>query len=125
MQDNKEKDIEEIFSDVKDYVEIRLEYVRLKAVEKVSKIFADIVTNTTVIICFVLAFLFGSITLALFLSELLDSFSGGFGCVALFYLALAIIVYLTKDNYIEKGIVNFTVRKYFNKYADKDEDEKV
>lgn len=125
MQENKEKDIEEIFSDVKEYVETRLEYTRLKVVEKSSKIFADIVTNATVIICFILAFLFGSFTLALFLSDIMGSYTMGFGCVALLYLALAILVFLTKDRYIEKGIVNFTIKNYFNKYADKDEGEEL
>jgi hypothetical protein len=123
MQENKEKNIEDLIKDAKDYIEIRTEYTRLYLVEKVSKIFADIVTNTLVIVCFVLAFLFGTFTLALFLSDLLGSFTRGFGCVALIYLVLAIVVYYTKEKYIEKAIVNFTIRNYFNKLADKEEEE--
>ena len=123
MQENKEKNIEDLIKDAKDYIEIRTEYTRLYLVEKVSKIFADIVTNALVIVCFVLAFLFGTFTLALFLSDLLGSFTRGFGCVALIYLVLAIIVYYTKEKYIEKAIVNFTIRNYFNKLADKEEEE--
>lgn len=125
MQEGKEKNIEELFSDAKDYLEKRVEYIRLKMVAKVSQIFADIVTNLTVIIFFIMAFIFGSVTLALFLSDLMGSFTRGFGVVSLIYLFLTIIVFLTKDKYIEKGIVNFTIRKYFNKYAEEDEDEKV
>jgi hypothetical protein len=123
MQENKEKNIEDLIKDAKDYIEIRTEYSRLYLVEKVSKIFADIVTNALVIVCFVLAFLFGTFTLALFLSDLLGSFTRGFGCVALIYLVLAIVVYYTKEKYIEKAIVNFTIRNYFNKLADKEEEE--
>ncbi|MNE53009.1 hypothetical protein D3C80_1477090 [compost metagenome] len=123
MQENKEKNIEDLIKDAKDYIEIRTEYTRLYLVEKVSKIFADIVTNALVIVCFVLAFLFGTFTLALFLSDLLGSFTRGFGCVALIYLVLAIVVYYTKEKYIEKAIVNFTIRNYFNKLADKEEEE--
>ncbi|MFA4867501.1 MAG: phage holin family protein [Pedobacter sp.] len=123
MQENKEKNIEDLIKDAKDYIEIRTEYTRLYLVEKVSKIFADVVTNALVIVCFVLAFLFGTFTLALFLSDVLGSFTRGFGCVALIYLVLAIIVYYTKEKYIEKAIVNFTIRNYFNKLADKEEEE--
>lgn len=123
MQENKEKNIEDLIKDAKDYIEIRTEYTRLYLVEKVSKIFADVVTNTLVIVCFVLAFLFGTFTLALFLSDVLGSFTRGFGCVALIYLVLAIVVYYTKEKYIEKAIVNFTIRNYFNKLADKEEEE--
>ncbi len=82
-------------------------------------------TGAVVIICFVLAFLFGSVTLALFLSDVFDSYTAGFGCVALIYLIIAVIVYLTKDKYIEKAIINMAIRKYFNKLADKEDEEKI
>ena len=122
MEENREKGIAAIFSDAKDYIDTRMEYLRLSAVEKGSKIFADLVTNATVIICFILAFLFGTFTLALFLSDILGSYTRGFGCVAAIYLVLAIIVYLIKDKYLEPGLVNLFIRKYFDKLADKDDD---
>ncbi len=126
MQENKEKSIEDLVEDAKTYLQTRGEYLRLYLVEKVAKTVADLVTNTTVIVCFVLAFLFGSVTLALFLSDVLGSFTRGFGCVSLIYIALAVIVYLTKDKYIEKAIINIAIRKYFDKFADKEEeDEKL
>jgi len=123
MQENKEKSIEDLYDDAKSYLDTKVEYTRLYLVEKVSKIFADVVTNALVVICFVLAFLFGTFTLALFLSDVLGSYTKGFGCVALIYVFLALIVYFTKDKYIEKAIINFTIKNYFNKLADKDEDE--
>ena len=123
MEEQKEKDIEAIFSDAKAYIDTRIEYTRLSAVEKGAKIFADLITNGAVIICFVLAFLFGTFTLALFLSDLLGSFTRGFGCVAGIYIILAIILYLIKDKFIEPGLVNLLIRKYFDKVADKDDDD--
>lgn len=123
MQENKEKDLEDLFEDTKNYVNTRMEYVRLYLVERASKMFADLITNATVAICFLLAFLFGTVTLALFLSDVLGTYTRGFGCVALIYLFLALIVYFTKDKYIEKAIVNFTIRRYFNKLADKEEED--
>ncbi|SDG08323.1 Putative Holin-X, holin superfamily III [Pedobacter terrae] len=125
MQENKDKSIEDLVEDAKGFLEARVEYTRLYIVEKASKIFADLVTSTAVIVCFILAFLFGSVTLALYVSDLLGSYAGGFGCVSLFYILLAIIVYLTKDKYIEKAIINVAIRKYFDKLADKEEDEKL
>lgn len=123
MQENKEKSIDELVSDAKAYLEARVEYTRLYLVEKVSRAFADLVTNAAVIICFTLAFLFATVTLALYLSDVLGSYTKGFGSVSLIYVALALIVYFTKDKYIEKGITNFAIRKYFDKLADKEEDE--
>lgn len=123
MQENKEKGIEDLYDDARAYLDTKVEYTRLYLVEKLSKIFADIVTNLLVVICFVLAFLFATFTLALFLSDILGSYTQGFGCVAMLYVLLALIVYYTKDKYIEKAIINFTIKNYFNKLADKDDDE--
>jgi hypothetical protein len=43
--------------------------------------------------------------------------------VAILYILVALIVYATKEKYIEKAIINFTIRNYFNKLADKDDEE--
>ncbi|RZL33554.1 MAG: phage holin family protein [Pedobacter sp.] len=123
MEENKEKDIEDLYQDAKEYIDTRIEYTRLSLVEKGAKIIADLITNTTVVIGFVLAFLFASFTLALYLSDVLGSYTKGFGCVAGIYLLLSIIVFLTKDKYIEKVLVNLFIRKYFEKVADKDDED--
>lgn len=122
MEEKKEKTIEELVSDAKSYVDTRLDYLHLRSVEKGSKLFADLITNTVVVVSFLLAFLLGTVTLALYLSEVFGSFVAGFGCVAGIYLLLSIIVFLTKDNIIEKILVNMFIRKYFNKIADKDDE---
>ena len=123
MEESKEKSLEEILSDAQAYIDTRVAYTKLSILEKTSKMFADLISNATVIICFVLAFLFASFTLALYLSEVLGSYAAGFGCVAGIYLLLSIIVFLTKDRYIEKFLINMFIRKYFDKLADKDEDD--
>ncbi|KQB98812.1 hypothetical protein [Pedobacter sp. Hv1] len=123
MEENKEKDLEDIFLDAKEYIDTRIEYTKLSFVEKGAKLFADLITNTTVIICFVLSFLFASFTLALYLATVFGSNVKGFGCVAAIYLLLSIIVFLAKDKYLEKVLVNLFIRKYFDKVADKDEDD--
>ena len=121
MEENKEKSLEELFLDAKSYIDTRIEYTKLSAVEKGSKLFADLITNAAVIISFVLAFLFASFTLALYLSDVFGSYAAGFGCVAGIYLLLSIIVYLTKSKFIERFLVNLFIRKYFDKLADKEE----
>ena len=123
MEENKEKDLEEIFSDAREYIDTRIEYTKLSAVEKGSKIFADLITSGAVVVSFILAFLFASFTLALYLSDVLGSYARGFGCVAGIYLLLSVIVYLTKDKYIEKILVNLFIKKYFDNVADKDDDD--
>jgi hypothetical protein len=124
MQENTEKQIEDIFKEGKVYLETRAEYVRLYLLEKVSRLFADLITNAFVIICYILAFLFAIITLALFLSDVFHSFTAGFGAVCLILILIAVVVNLTKEKFIEKAIINIAIRKYFNKISDK-HDEKL
>ena len=123
MEEKKEKNFEEIISEAKTYLDTRVEYTRLFFIKRASKLFADIVTTAVVVVCFVLAFLLGTITLALYLASVLNSATAGFGVVALIYLLIAVVVFLAKDKFIEKAIVNFTIRKYFNKLEEEEEDE--
>lgn len=123
MEEKKEKSLEDLFLQARSYLDTRVEYTRLYLIKRGSKLFADIVTTSIVAVCFTLAFIIGSITLALFLSTLFHSYTAGFGCVSLIYLLLAIIVFLTKDNLIEKVIVNFIIRKYFKKLEEDESDE--
>lgn len=118
--EKKEKEIEELIADTKSYIDSKLEFLHLKSVEKGAKLFSDIVTNTVVVVCFLLAFILATITLALFLSNLFGSYVIGFACVAVLYLFLSIIVLLTKDKYLEKFLINTFIKKYFEKIADKD-----
>lgn len=120
MEDKKEKNIEDLVSDAKIYLDKRLEYLHLKSVEKGAKLFSDLITNTLVLVCFIIAFLFGTVTLALYLSDVFGSYTMGFGCVAVVYLFLSIIVLLTKDKIIDKLLVNMFIRKYFDKIVDQD-----
>ena len=120
MEDKKEKNIEDLVADAKVYVDKRLEYIHLKSVEKGAKLVSDLVTNGMVLICFVIAFLLGTVTLALYLSDVFGSYTTGFGSVAVLYLFLSIIVLLIKDRVLEKLIVNMFIKKYFDKIVDKD-----
>jgi hypothetical protein len=123
MEEKKEKSIEDLFLQAREYLDTRVEYTRLYLVKRGSKLFADVVTTSIVAICFTLAFILGTITLALFLSTLFHSYTAGFGCVSLIYLFLAVIVFVTKDNFIEKIIANFIIRKYFKKLEEDEDDE--
>ncbi len=124
MQENKEKTLEELFADAKVYLETRVEYTRFYLLEKTSKLVADIITNAFMIICFILAFLFAIITLALFLSELIGSYAAGFGIVTLLLVLIAVVVMLAKGK-VETMIINIAIKKYFTKLADKEDEEKV
>lgn len=123
MEEKKEKNFEEIFSEARTYLDMRVEYMRLFLVKRASKILADLITSVVVVLFFVMAFLFATVTLALFLSDLFHSYTAGFGTVSIIYLLLAVIVFLAKDKFIEKAIVNITIKKYFSKLREEEEED--
>lgn len=96
---------------LKQYIETRIKLARYQAIEKGTSFFANLITEVFVLICIALTLLFATITLALYLGHLLDSYWMGFGIVTLLYLLTAVIVSNVKRKYIEPRIVNFLVRK--------------
>jgi hypothetical protein len=102
-----------ITDQLKDYVETRIKLARYQAIDKGTSLIAGVVVEVVVIICIVITLFFASITLALFLGHLLNSYWMGFGCVALLYLVVALIASAIKNKVIEPMIVNFLLKKIF------------
>lgn len=107
--------MEELLEKIKEYIDTRIKLSKLVLIEKGSSVFADIVTTIIVVFFLVIAFLFISIALGFYISELIGNSYGGFFIVGLFYFLIALIVFLTKDKYIEKSIVNGIIKKIFKK----------
>jgi membrane protein implicated in regulation of membrane protease activity len=103
--------MEELLDKIKDYLNTRMRLSKLTLIEKGVLLFANLITDGLVIVFIILAFLFVSLALGFYISELLGNSFGGFFIVSLFYFALAVIIYLIKDKYLEKPIINNMVKK--------------
>ena len=110
-----QKQSEDFVSLIKEYISTKVELTRLTAIDKLTVLIASLITDAFIVIAILLTFLFASLTLALFLGELLNSYAAGFGIIALLYLALALIANSTKEKYITKFLQDFMIRKIFNK----------
>lgn len=103
-----------IVDQLKEYAETRFKLLKYEAIEGGTSILASVITDAITAISMVLAFIFASFTLAYYLSDVLQSFWEGFGCVALIYLIIAVVIKLNKER-IEKPLVNLFVQKLFKK----------
>jgi hypothetical protein len=101
-----------IADQLKDYAETRFKLLKYEVIERSTSIIADIIIEIVIIISLVLTFLFASFTLALFLADVLHSYWQGFGCVALIYLLIAVLIMVGKRTF-ERPIINAMVRKLF------------
>ena len=114
MEEQKEQQQQPSFIDqLKEYAETRIKLAKYQAVDSGTSIVAGIVAQLVVIISLLLVFVFASLTLAFFLSDILNSFWQGFGCTALIYLVIAIILNAKKPG-IEKTIANTLIEKILN-----------
>lgn len=101
-----------ILDQLKEYAETRFKLSKYKVIEKSTSVIAGIVTDIVIIMSLVLTFLFASFTLALFLGELFHSYWKGFGCVALLYLLIAVVMMVAKGSF-ERPIINVLIKKIF------------
>ena len=102
-----------IIDQLKEYVETRLKLAKYDAIDKSTSILASMITDIIVAISLILTFLFLSFSFAFYLSDVLGSKWQGFGCTALLYLLIAVIIYLAKDK-IQQPLVNLFIKKLFN-----------
>ncbi len=101
-----------IIDQLKEYAETRIKLAKYQAIEGGSTIAASLIADVAVLISMLLAFLFASITLALYLGKLLGDYWGGFGIVAVLYLIIAFTIKASKRR-IEKLLANEFVKKIF------------
>jgi len=116
MEEQKEQQAQpkpSIIDLIKEYAETRIKLAKYQAVDSGSSIIASLVAQLIVVISLLLVFVFASLTLAFFLSEVLESFWQGFGCTAIIYLIIAIILNAKKPG-IEKTIANALIEKFLN-----------
>ena len=122
--EDKEVESQGITDRIKEYAQIRKELAILTAVEKGSRLFANLITDGLVVLFAVPTFSFGSLALGFYLSEVLGNTYAGFLIITGFYLLVALIVYFTKDKYMEKAIINKIIAKFFKeRNEDKDENK--
>jgi hypothetical protein len=101
-----------IIDQLKEYAETRIKLAKYQAIEGGTSVAAGLIADVVTIISMVLAFLFASFTLALYLGSIFHAWWMGFGCVSILYLAIALAIKYNKKS-LEKPIVNAFIQKIF------------
>jgi len=114
-------EISEVLATVRLNIEQRLEFLKYRSLIFVSRFAANLVSNIILSVCILLAFLFGTLTLGFLFSDLLGSYSLGFGALTLFYLLIAIVVFSKRTSFIERVLINISIRKLMHKYIDNEQ----
>ena len=104
---------EALAGNLKEYVNTRIDSLKLNAAEKGSKIVANGVAGVFVGV-FALFFIgLGGIALSLVLGEWMGRIWAGFLAVACFYLLIGIIIWVAREKLVRKHVMNAIIQQLF------------
>lgn len=108
--ENESSSVESLLDRVKDYVETRIDLLKLKAVDKSSSVISAFTSMfIIVVICFV-GFILLNIGIALLLGDLLGKFYYGFFIVTGFYIITGIVLYAFKDKWLKAPVADMMIK---------------
>ncbi len=114
--------LEQIVNEIKEYINLRTELLKLEITERSSVIGASIF-SVLIVVVLILFFLFlGSIGLSIYLSEFVGNSYAGFLIVAGGYLLLGLILFLGRKKLIEEPLRDKIIRKLTRKENDTPKD---
>ena len=110
--------VQRLAEEVKDYVNVRLDLIKLNIAETSSKVIANITATLISALIFLFFLFFASTGLALFLSAVIGNSYAGFLIVAGLYLIVGFIIWYARGRLIQIPVMNAIIRQLF---ANKDE----
>lgn len=113
--ENNATTIEMLFERAENYTKTTVELARLNVVDKTADVVSSLISRIAVSIVFAMFAFLVNIGLSLWIGELVGKIYYGFFIVSSFYLLIAIILYIFKDQWIKMPISNFMIVKMLKK----------
>ena len=112
------KKVEDLFDHAREYVNIRIDEVKLAVAERVSAVMAMVIATAVVNVIFLLCLVFASAAGAFALGVWLKSYWLGFLVVAGLYFLAGLLVWAAKERLIRAPIMNAIIRQLFKNNED-------
>jgi hypothetical protein len=112
--------VEELADTLKEYVNIRIESVKLNAAEKSSVVIANLIAGIIVAMVFLFFIIFASVALSYGLGEWIGNTWAGFLIVATLYLIFGVVVWFARVKIIRLPIMNALIEQLFSKDDEED-----
>ncbi|MEQ8909768.1 MAG: phage holin family protein [Vicingaceae bacterium] len=107
------QEINELIDESKDYIEARLDLIKLKLAEQSSEAFSKLMAAFILAGFFLIFLIAFSFFMGMTLSVLWENYIAGFGAVALFYLIVFAILLFNRKKLLEVPIQNTAIRNIF------------
>ena len=108
--ENKTTTVEELFIKLKEYGDTRLDLLKLKGINKVSKLLSSLITSVILLLLFILVVICLTVALSLYLGEVLGGSYFGFLIVAGIYIIIGLVLFLSKTKLIKTPISNKLIK---------------
>ena len=105
--------IEMLFEKVESYLKTTLELYRLKAIDKITDVFASVVSRLIIAVIIALFFILISVGLALYLGEVLGKNYYGFFALGGFYALVAIVMTVNRRAWLEIKLNDYIINQIF------------
>jgi hypothetical protein len=113
MEKDPKESIEAVFDTVGDFVDIKIDLLKLQAVSKVSEVVSSAVGSVAVMIFMLFFVILLNIALALVIGEWLGKSYYGFFALAGVYLIAGLILGSLKEKWIKVPVANSIIKKVF------------
>ena len=112
--------IEDLADTTKEYINTRVESLKLTVAERASVMIANMVTGMVVAFVFLLFIIFGSIALSFGLGEWIGKTWAGFLIVAGLYLLIGLVVWTAREKIIRLPVMNALIKQLFQNEDEED-----
>ena len=112
--------LESLFKEVRKYIELQGQYVKLDLVEKLTILLSTLILILIIIILSMMALFYFSFMLVYALAPLVGSLIGGYAIIGGVVLLLAMLIYRMRKQWIFQPMVHFLARLFLDAPASKE-----
>jgi len=107
-------DLRDLTDDAKEYLNLRVQVIRLNITEKIATALANFISAGAVVIFILLFFVFIAIAGAYWLGNVFSNIALGFISVAGFFILSALIIKLISKKNVKPGLTNMFIKDFNN-----------
>lgn len=102
--------VELLLEKVKDYVETRIELLKLKAIDKSSGILSSIISGVVLAVFSLFFMILFNIGLALWIGDMLGKSYYGFFIVAALYIIIGLVIFLGRNKWVKPPVETLMIK---------------
>lgn len=107
--------IQDLFNEIKDYIELQKKFVQLDLVTKLTILCSALITTLIIGVLGIVVFSYLSLMFATYLASVLENEILAYFIIAFTFLLIALVVYVKRKQLITQPIANFIGKLFLNK----------